>query len=78
MGETTVTLDQAIETAMQLPPEQRAILLEVLRSRQIESRRQEIAEDAQESMAIFKSGHLKPQSAAEVIQELHQTLQEPE
>ena len=42
----TVTLDLAIDTALQLPPEQREMLIDILRNRQIEARRQEIAAEA--------------------------------
>jgi hypothetical protein len=76
MSAETVTLDQAIATTMQLPPEEREILLAVLRSRQIEGRRKEIADDAQESIAMFRSGRLKSLSSDQVIQELHGTVRE--
>ena len=33
----TVILDQAVDTALQLPPEQREMLVEILRNRQIET-----------------------------------------
>lgn len=70
-----VTLDQAIETAMQLSAEQRAMLLEILQNRQIEAQRREIAADAQESLVAFRSGRLKAQAAADVIEELRQALE---
>ena len=74
----TVTLDQAIDTAMQLPPAQRDMLLEILRSRRIEARRAEIAADARDSIAAFRAGELKTGSAEEVIAELRQTLEDSE
>lgn len=73
-----VTLDYAIDTAMQLPPEQRAMLLEILRSRQIEARRQEIARDAHESLAAFRAGELTGQTATEIIDELRQAIEDDE
>jgi hypothetical protein len=69
-----VTLDQAIDTAMQLPPEQREMLVEILRNRQIEARREEIAHDAEESLAAFRDGKIVPQSTSKVIEELRQAL----
>lgn len=42
--------------------------------RDIETRRQIIAQDAEESIAAFRAGKLKAQSAEEIIQELHQGL----
>jgi hypothetical protein len=59
----TVTLDQAIDTALQLPAEQQEMLVDILRSRQIEARRQEIAADALASIAAFRAGKLKAYSA---------------
>ncbi len=73
-----VTLDQAIDTALQLPPEQREMLVDILRNRQIESRRKEIARDARRSIAAFRRGELKAGSAEEVIADLHRALEEAE
>lgn len=73
-----VTLDHAIDTAMQLPPEQREMLLEILQSRQIEARRQEMASNAQESLSTFHAGQLKGQTATEIIDELRQEVEDDE
>mgnify|MGYP000600759281 CR=1 FL=1 len=62
-----VTLDHVIDSAMQLPLEQQQMLLEILQNRQIEARRQEIARDAQASLAAFRAGKLQGQTAAEII-----------
>jgi hypothetical protein len=40
------TLEQALETALQLPYEQQEILIKILQNRHYESRRAEIAADA--------------------------------
>ena len=77
MSTPAMTLDQAIEAAMQLPPEQREMLLAILHSRQIDERRQEIADGARASIELFRAGKLKPQPAEQVIEQLHQTAQEP-
>lgn len=74
----TFTLDQAIDTALQLPPEQRDMLINILRSRQIEARRHEIATEAHKSIAAFREGKLKAQSAEEAIADLHQVLENAE
>ncbi|NUQ37769.1 MAG: hypothetical protein HUU23_08225 [Caldilineales bacterium] len=74
----TVTLDHAIDTALQLPAEQQEMLVDILRSRQIEARRQEIAADARASIAAFRAGKLKAYSAEELIAELHQSLEDAE
>jgi hypothetical protein len=70
------TLDQAIDTVMQLPLEQQEMLIDIVRSRHIENRRREIAKDAQESIAAFHAGKLKPQPVNEIITELRQSLNE--
>jgi hypothetical protein len=69
-----ITLDEALDTVMQLPAEQQEMLLEIVHSRHIDSRRREMARDAQESLALFRASHLKPQFALEVIAELRQSL----
>ena len=74
----TVTLDTALDTALQLPPEQRDILVEILKNRQIEARRQEIAAEARLSIAAFREGKLKPVSAEEAIADLYQMLEDDE
>lgn len=73
---TAVTLDQAIEVAMQLPLEQREMLLEIVSRRDIEARRQEIAQDAKESIAAYRSGAMKPQTADDIIASLRQDSEE--
>ncbi|MBM4044193.1 MAG: hypothetical protein FJ279_03695 [Planctomycetes bacterium] len=71
-----VSLDQAIDVAMRLPREQREMLLDIIRRREIEERREEIARDGRASIARFRAGKLKPQSVDKVIQELRQTLED--
>jgi hypothetical protein len=73
-----ITLDKALDAVMELPLEQQEMLLDIVRNRHIERRRQEIAKDAQESLAAFRAGQLSPKPAKEVITELHQALHEGE
>jgi len=70
------TLDMALDITMQLPPEQREMLLDIVHQRDIEARRQEIAETAKASIAAFHEGKLRPQSADEVISELRHALED--
>ena len=72
-----ITLDQAVDIASQLPPDQQDMLVDILRKRRTEARRQEIAADARKSIAAFRKGKFKAQSAEEAIEELHQALEEP-
>lgn len=72
------TLDQVLETALHLPYEQQEMLISILQNRHHESRRAEIAADAQETLAAFREGNFQSQSAETVIEALRQSLQEPD
>ena len=72
------TLDQVLENALQLPYEQQEMLIKILQNRHYESRRAEIATDAQQSLADFRAGKFRPQSAKDVIVALRQSLHEPD
>jgi ATP phosphoribosyltransferase regulatory subunit HisZ len=72
------TLDQALATALQLPYEQQEMLIKILQNRHHESRRAEMAADAQQTLADFHAGKFQHQSAENVIAALRQSLQEPE
>ena len=61
------TLNQVLENALQLPYEQQEMLLKILQNRHHESRRAEIATDAQKSLADFRAGKFRPQSAKDVV-----------
>ena len=69
-----MTLDQAIDAAMQLTLDQRAMLLDILQSRQIEARRNEMAMDAEESLA----GNLRARGVEDALDELHQAAMDEE
>jgi hypothetical protein len=71
-----VTLDQVLDIVIQLPVEQQEMLIRILRKRQIESRRRRIAQDARDSLAMFRAGKLKPQPVQQVINDLRQALSE--
>ncbi len=69
-----VTLNQVLENAMQLPVEQQEMLIEILHNRHLEQRRDEIAEDARESISAFRAGQIRPQPVEDIILELRQSL----
>ena len=73
-----VRCEQVVETIKQFPAEQQEMLIDLIRSWRTETRRREIAHDAQESLAAFHNGQLKPQSAQAVITELRQSLEDQE
>lgn len=72
------TLDQVLETALQLPYEQQEMLIAILQNRLRESRRAEIAADAQQTLADFQAGKFQQQSAKDIVIALRQSLQAPE
>ncbi|GAX35789.1 hypothetical protein [Nodularia sp. NIES-3585] len=72
------TLEEVLETALQLPYEQQEMLIKILQNRHHESRRAEIAADAQQSLADFHADKFQPQSAEDVVTALRQSLQEPD
>jgi hypothetical protein len=69
-----ITLDQALDTIMQLPLEQQELLIEIWYKRRIDARRQEIAKDAQNSLAAFRGGQYKTQPITKIIAELRHAL----
>lgn len=71
-----ITLDEALDAVMELPFEQQEVLVDILRNRHVERRRQEIARDAQESLHTYRQGQLRPQPLVEIIRELRQELRE--
>jgi hypothetical protein len=72
------TLDQVLETALQLPYEQQEMLIKILQNRHHENRRAEIAADAQQTLVDFHAGKFRHQSAEDVVAALRQSLHEPE
>ena len=72
------TLDQVLETALQLSYEQQEMLIKILQNRHRESIRAQIAADAQQTLADFRTGKFPHQSAEDVIATLRQSLDEPE
>ena len=70
----TATLGEAIDTIASLPLEQQEMLVEILRHRQIDVRREEIAQHAQQLIAAYRDRQLGVQSGKDVIAELHQDL----
>jgi len=73
-----VTLAAAIEVVEQLPIDQQDLLVQIIRNRQIERRRDEIAENGREALAAYRAGELKSYTAEEAIVELRNMLDSPE
>lgn len=73
-----VTLAAAIEIVEQLPTDQQDMLVEIIRNRQIERRREAIAQNGREAIAAYRAGELKSYTAEEAIAELRNMLDSPE
>jgi hypothetical protein len=73
-----VTLAAAIEVVEQLPTDQQDMLVQIIRNRQIERRREEIAQNGREALAAYRAGELKSYTAEEAIAELRNILDSPE
>jgi hypothetical protein len=62
-----MTLDKALDAAMQLSATEKEMLVEILWRRQIEERREEIRLNAQEAIAAFHAGELREETIEELI-----------
>ncbi len=70
-----MTLSNVLDAAQQLSYEEKNMLVEILKKCQIETRRDEIADNAQEALRTFQAGELKTESATGLISRLHQSLE---
>jgi len=66
----SITLDQAIDSVMQLPIGEQEMLVEIVRNRTIAERRRDLATHAQASLTEFRAGLLRAQTADEIMAEL--------
>jgi hypothetical protein len=73
-----VTLAAAIEIVEQLPRDQQDMLVQIIHNRQIERRRDEIAQNGREALAAYRAGELKSYTAEEAFAELRNMLDAPE
>jgi|LakMenEpi03Aug12_release.lakeMendotaPanAssembly.Ray.scaffolds.fasta_scaffold134390_4 hypothetical protein len=73
-----ITLASAIEIVEQLPTDQQDILVQIIRDRQIERRREEIAQNGHETLAAYRAGELKSYTAKEAIAQLRNILDSPD
>lgn len=73
----TVTFEEVVETMRDLSPEQQDMLIELLHNWRTQARRREIAHDAELSLAAFRRGEYSPQTADDVILDLHEFAENP-
>ncbi len=66
----TVTLDEALDFVERLPRENWSTLVDIIRKREIELRRDEIIQNANEARAAYARCELKAMTVAEFMKEL--------
>ena len=71
-----ITFENALEVVSQLPREQQEMLIEIVRKRSAEARRQEMIEECREALAEYQAGKLEAMSAEEAIADLRCYLQD--
>ncbi|MBI2270601.1 MAG: hypothetical protein HYU69_09650 [Bacteroidetes bacterium] len=67
MQKQTATVDKVLDLIMRLDYFSREMVLDILKSRQIEERRNEISKNARSAKADFVKGKIKPMTSGEVI-----------
>ncbi len=67
------TIDQTLDTIMQMDISSREMLLEILQKRMIEERRREMAINGKKAKADYKSGKILPSTAADIILTLNKS-----
>lgn len=65
------TLDETLDSIMQLDSLSREMLLEILQRRQIEERRKEIARNGKQVRTDYKSGKIIAATASDIISTLN-------
>jgi hypothetical protein len=65
------TLDETLDSIMQLDSLSREMLLDILQRRQIEERRKEIAHNGKQARADYKSGKIVAATASDIISTLN-------
>ena len=73
-----VTLTDVLDAVEQLTDEDQEAFANIIHKRQIERRRDEIARDAQESMAAYRAGLLPSYTVEEAIAELQLIMESSE
>ncbi len=73
-----ITFENVLEIVSQLPREQQEMLIEIVRKRMIEARRQEIMAECQEALGEYRTGNLKAMSATQAIADLRHYLEDNE
>ncbi|MBI5324965.1 MAG: hypothetical protein HZB41_06800 [Ignavibacteriae bacterium] len=69
-----MSIEQLLDLTMELPLNDREILLDVITKRNAEEKRNEIAEYYNHAKKEYQKGNLKPQPLPDIINELEKEL----
>ena len=67
--------DSALETVLSLPRQEQDALAEILHERRIQARREEIAANGREAIALDDAGLLRSETATELINRLRAVME---
>lgn len=70
MTSSSPRFQQAIETVEQLPVDDQALLIEIIRQRLVDQRRAEIAEEIREARVAYQQGKVRRGSVDDLMKEL--------
>jgi len=70
MTASSPQFQQAIETVEQLPSDDQALLIEIIRQRLIDQRRSEIAEEIKEARIAYRKGKVHRGSVEDLMKEV--------
>ncbi len=70
------TLKQLMAAALELPSEEQEALITAIQAHKAEIRRSELVEYARQAAIDVRSGKLKPQSVAEIMERLDDPIDE--
>jgi hypothetical protein len=73
-----ITFENALELVSQLPREQQEMLIEIVKKRCVEVRRQEFLRECQEGLAEYRTGNLQPMTVEDAIADLDRYLEDSE
>lgn len=68
--DTMLTLGEVLEAADRLSPEEQETLVDILKRRTIESRRQELAAEVQSARREYMAGSSEPVTPDELMEEI--------
>jgi hypothetical protein len=69
-----MTFNNILNEIEELSDEQQESLIDIVKKRLLEKRRDEIAEDAKKSLLEYQNGKLHPERAEEIISRLHKAV----